>query len=282
MQTNFPSKPERLNNTKNKNIGSQKSRQTHAAMFLFTALMVHLNHWLVQTCQVDWSPNPSGRIWPPFFASQSGMVIEHWWQILGFNKSVCLHSTLHAWHTSFSPTPADVGWFLWSKNKMMRCRQNLLFAEIIISKLVSPLSFCRVWQSKVLILLFAWFVQSGIWHEHFKTIIMNANYEHPSYIYITESSAVRPPVSHVLFFFCFFGFLQEFFVFGFWLTMASVRWKQMHNTTLMRLFTKPYIRWEKSAQLPIKPQQPKQPREKKQKNIEKTKKTQKNKKNKKT
>ena len=39
----------------------------------------------------------------------------------------------------------------------------------------------------------------------------------------------------------------------------------MHNTTLMRLFTKPYIRWEKSAQLPIKPQQPKQPREKKQK-----------------
>ena len=46
----------------------------------------------------------------------------------------------------------------------------------------------------------------------------------------------------------------------------------MHNTTLMRLFTKPYIRWEKSAQLPIKPQQPKQPREKKQKNIEKTKK----------
>ena len=123
-------------------------------MFLFTALMVHLNHWLVQTCQVDWSPNPSGRIWPPFFASQSGMVIEHWWQILGFNKSVCLHSTLHAWHTSFSPTPADVGWFLWSKNKMMRCRQNLLFAEIIISNLVSPLSFCRVWQSKVLISLF--------------------------------------------------------------------------------------------------------------------------------
>ena len=42
----------------------------------------------------------------------------------------------------------------------------------------------------------------------------------------------------------------------------------MHNTTLMRLFTKPYIRWEKSAQLPIKPQQPKQPREKKRKNIE--------------
>ena len=49
----------------------------------------------------------------------------------------------------------------------------------------------------------------------------------------------------------------------------------MHNTTLMRLFTKPYIRWGKSAQLPIKPQQPKQPREKKQKNIEKTKKTKK-------
>ena len=49
----------------------------------------------------------------------------------------------------------------------------------------------------------------------------------------------------------------------------------MHNTTLMRLFTKPYIRWEKSAQLPIKPQQPKQPREKKQKNIEKTKKNKK-------
>ena len=91
----------------------------------------------------------------------------------------------------------------------------------------------------------------------------------------SESSAVRPPVSHVLFFFCFFCFLQDFFVFGFWLTMASVRWKQMHNTTLMRLFTKPYIRWEKSAQLPIKPQQPKQPREKKQKNIEKTKKTKK-------
>ena len=39
----------------------------------------------------------------------------------------------------------------------------------------------------------------------------------------------------------------------------------MHNITLMRLFTKPYIRWEKSAQLPIEPQQPKQPREKKQK-----------------
>ena len=58
--------------------------------------------------------------------------------------------------------------------------------------------------------------------------------------------------------------------------MASVRWKQMHNTTLMRLFTKPYIRWEKPAQLPIKPQQPKQPREKKQKNIEKTKKNKKN------
>ena len=59
--------------------------------------------------------------------------------------------------------------------------------------------------------------------------------------------------------------------------MASVRWKQMHNTTLMRLFTKPYIRWEKSAQLPIKPQQPKQPREKKQKKTsrkpKKTKKT---------
>ena len=52
----------------------------------------------------------------------------------------------------------------------------------------------------------------------------------------------------------------------------------MHNTTLMRLFTKPYIRWEKSAQLPIKPQQPKQPRENKQKNIEKTKKNKKNKK----
>ena len=31
----------------------------------------------------------------------------------------------------------------------------------------------------------------------------------------SESSAVRPPVSHVLFFFCFFGFLQDFFVFGF-------------------------------------------------------------------
>ena len=49
----------------------------------------------------------------------------------------------------------------------------------------------------------------------------------------------------------------------------------MHNITLMRLFTKPYIRWEKSAQLPIEPQQPKQPREKKTKNIEKTKKKQK-------
>ena len=53
----------------------------------------------------------------------------------------------------------------------------------------------------------------------------------------------------------------------------------MHNTTLMRLFTKPYIRWEKSAQLPIKPQQPKQPREKKQKkHREKQKKTKKQKK----
>ena len=89
---------------------------------------------------------------------------------------------------------------------------------------------------------------------------------------------MRPPVSHVLFFFCFFCFLQDFFVFGFWLTMASVRWKQMHNTTLMRLFTKPYIRWEKSAQLPIKPQQPKQPREKKQKTSRKPKKTKKTKK----
>ena len=40
----------------------------------------------------------------------------------------------------------------------------------------------------------------------------------------------------------------------------------------MRLFTKPYIRWEKSAQLPIKPQQPKQPREKKKKHRENQKK----------
>ena len=29
---------------------------------------------------------------------------------------------------------------------------------------------------------FAWYVQSGIWHEHFKTTIMNANFEHPSYL----------------------------------------------------------------------------------------------------
>ena len=49
----------------------------------------------------------------------------------------------------------------------------------------------------------------------------------------------------------------------------------MNNIILMRLFTKKTFRWEKSAELPIKPQQPKQPREKKQKNIEKTKKNKK-------
>ena len=33
---------------------------------------------------------------------------------------------------------------------------------------------------------FAWHVQTGIWHEDFKTTMMNANFEHPSYtcIYI--------------------------------------------------------------------------------------------------
>ena len=53
---------------------------------------------------------------------------------------------------------------------------------------MSPESFWRVWQSGVLVLFFCeppillhGFVQSGIWHDHFKTTIMNANFELPSY-----------------------------------------------------------------------------------------------------
>ena len=65
-----------------------------------------------------------------------------------------------------------------------RRRQNLLFPAMIVGNLVSPLQFCRVWQSKVLVsvfcespIVFHGLVQSGIWHDHFKTTIMNANFE---------------------------------------------------------------------------------------------------------
>ena len=51
----------------------------------------------------------------------------------------------------------------------MRCRRNLLFAAMIVGNLVSPLPFCRVWQSKVLVrcfcetLRFAWFSGHFAW-----------------------------------------------------------------------------------------------------------------------
>lgn len=68
--------------------------------------------------------------------------------------------------------------FLTMENGDLQCRH--LFPAMIVSNLVSPLSFCRVWQSKVLVSFFGEppivlnvFVQSGIWHNHFKT-----NYYH--------------------------------------------------------------------------------------------------------
>ena len=64
--------------------------------------------------------------------------------------------------------------------------------------------------------------------------------------------------------------------------MASVRWKQMHNTTLMHLFTKNTFRWKKICGTSDKPQQQKNLEKKKQKTSRKPKKTKKTKQTKKT
>ena len=63
--------------------------------------------------------------------------------------------------------------------------------------------------------------------------------------------------------------------------MASVRWKQMHTTTLMHLFTKNTFRWKKSAELLINPNNQKNLEKKKQKTSRKPKKPKKTKKTKK-
>ena len=62
---------------------------------------------------------------------------------------------------------------------------------------------------------------------------------------------MRLLVSHD-FFSPFFPFLRDFFVVGFCLSMASVRWKQMHNTNASFHKENPVL--GKFAELPTKPQ----------------------------